>query len=243
MRKKIFRLLQFSFSSRAALVLFFEVVLGILVVLGSLYLFADITKDTLFDKEVVHFDAGVSSLIQSFRTPEFTKVMIVISYFGSDFLLVMATFFFILLSWKKHRKESLLFFVMLLFGALLNLALKQTFQRPRPATDALFTLTSYGFPSAHAMNGFVFYATVSYFIFRFTRKLKLSLFIALLSGVLVFFIGISRIYLGVHYATDVIAGYIAGLLWFVLLLLIEKTFVFYKQFKKYKKGVRRNTPK
>lgn len=233
MRKKVRKVLDFSFSSRATLVLFAEILLGAFIILVTIFLLADLTKDTLIDNDVLLFDTDISKYIYSFRTPLLTKIMIFVSQLGADFILAVSTIILIFFTWKKHKSESVLFLIMLLFGALLNLLLKDIFQRPRPTIDPLLTLTSYSFPSGHAMNSFVFYATVSYFIYHFTKNLKLSFAAAFLSTLLIFLIGISRIYLGVHYPSDVIAGYLTGLLWFILVLVLERTMALFRLYKKY----------
>lgn len=234
MRKKINRLLDFSFSSRVTLILFAEILLGASIILVTTYLLADLTKDTLFDKTVLQFDTNISKYFYTLRTPLLTQVMIIISQLGADFILAVSTLILIFFTWKKHKEESILFFIMLIFGAFLNILLKDIFQRPRPTLDPLLTISSYSFPSGHAMNSFVFYVAVSYFIYHFTRNIKLGFIAVSFSVLLIFLIGISRIYLGVHYPSDVLAGYLTGLLWFVLVLVLERTMIFFKLYRNYK---------
>lgn len=234
MRKKILHILDFSFSSKATLILFAEIFLGGLIILITTFLLADLTKDTLFDNEILQFDTNFSQYIYSFRTPELTTFMIFISWLGADFILAVSAIILIFFTWKKHKEESKVFSVMLLFGALLNLLLKEIFRRQRPTFDPLITLTSYSFPSGHAMNSFVFYATVSYFFYHFTKNIKLSVLVGTIAIILIILIGISRIYLGVHYPSDVLAGYLAGLLWFMLVLVVERTVRYFRLYKKYR---------
>jgi undecaprenyl-diphosphatase len=205
--------------------------MGIFLIIISLLFFADITKDTFIDKEIAAFDIGISQIIYEFRTPLLNEVMIFISYFGADFILLFSTVIAMVLSWKKHKKESFVFAIMLIFGFLLNITLKQIFQRPRPDIDPLLTLTSYSFPSGHAMNAFVFYATLAYFTYHFSGNIKKTLLMTAIVIVLILLVGISRVYLGVHYPTDVIAGYAAGLLWFVLVLVVERTIALRRLYK------------
>lgn len=240
MRKTFYNLLDFTFSSNTAVVLVCEIFLGIIIIAASTILFADIAKDTLFDKQLVSLDMAISQFLYSFRTPLLTQIMVFISFLGADFILILSTVIIILFSWRKHRHESVLFSIMLIFGTLLNVFLKQIFQRSRPMIDPLLDLTSYSFPSGHAMNSLVFYLTLAYFTYHFTRSVKISFVALCASFVIIGLIGLSRIYLGVHYPTDVAAGYVAGLLWFILVLLMERTLRYATLYRSYRSRKRRS---
>jgi len=233
-KKKLYNLLDFTFSSQGIVILVCEILVGIIAIAASSLLFADIAKDTLFDKQLVSLDMAISQFFYSFRTPLLTQVMVFISFLGADFILVISTIIVILFSWRKHKHESVLFSIMLIFGAILNVFLKQVFQRPRPTIDPLIDVSSYSFPSGHAMNSLVFYLTLAYFTYHFTRRIKYSFIAMCFSLVIIALIGLSRVYLGVHYPTDVAAGYVAGLLWFVLVLLMERTLRYATLYKNYR---------
>ncbi len=228
-------MLDFTFSSHGIVLLVCEIAVGLIVVVASSLLFVDIAKDTLFDKQLLLLDSEISQFLYSFRTPLLTQIMLFASFLGADFILVISTIIVILFSWKKHRYESVLFSIMLIFGVLLNVFLKQIFQRPRPTIDPLFDLTTYSFPSGHAMNSLVFYLTLAYFTYHFTRSMKKAFIAMCIALVIIGLIGMSRIYLGVHYPTDVAAGYIAGLLWFVLVLFMERTLRYATLYKSYRR--------
>ena len=114
---------------------------------------------------------------------------------------------------------------------MINTALKTFIARERPSQSPLVIENTYSFPSNHAMNATIFFGLISYFSFHFFRKKSLSVMISLLSILLIILIGFSRIYLGVHYFSDVMAGYFAGFWWFVTVLLVDHTLKFYKLFK------------
>jgi undecaprenyl-diphosphatase len=102
-------------------------------------------------------------------------------------------------------------------GELINMALKQLFERPRP--DLAFRLTevnSPSFPSGHAMDSAVIYLTLAALLARLVKPLALKLYFLGLAVVLTVLVGLSRIYLGVHYPSDVLAGWTAGLAWALL---------------------------
>jgi len=227
-------LLVFSLSTKATQILLGEIILGISVILVFTYAFTRIISVTFIDQRIVQFDDFVSTIIQSFRSPLLTEVMIFISLLGADIILIVATIIVVFMRWRKHKKESILFTIMLVFGAILNIVLKSIFQRARPTFDPLLVVSDYSFPSGHAMNSLVFYATVAYFMYYYTKNALLSVLVLTLCIVLILLIGISRVYLGVHFPSDVIAGYIAGTMWFVFVLLVERTLTYFNLYKTYK---------
>ena len=114
---------------------------------------------------------------------------------------------------------------------LLNLLLKSVFQRERPDLLPLVNEPTFSFPSGHAMNSMIFFAALSYFIFYHMNHMRTGRILIAVSVVLIFLIGISRIYLGAHYPTDVVAGYVAGLLWFFIVVFFEKSVSFLQIFR------------
>lgn len=113
--------------------------------------------------------------------------------------------------------------------------LKQIIQRPRPDIMPSVVETSYSFPSGHAMNSSVFYLTIAFYTYHFTRKKKLSLVVTGGAIVLLLLIGFSRVYLGVHYPSDVVAGYVVGVWWLTTAILISKSVSFVKHFREKEK--------
>lgn len=116
-----------------------------------------------------------------------------------------------------------MFTFILAFSAGLNEILKHLFVRPRPQFMPLINEPSYSFPSGHSMNSFVFYTCLAYFIFSRVDNRTYRRLLYFLSAAIILLIGISRIYLGAHYPSDVLAGYAAGALWFFVVTLFEKT--------------------
>jgi undecaprenyl-diphosphatase len=115
---------------------------------------------------------------------------------------------------KKNWKKLLLLFSTVAGGALLNLVLKNIFLRIRPEISGAYRVeTGYSFPSGHAMISLVFYGVVAYLALSYVKSKKWKIFI--ISGALMIctLIGFSRLYPGVHFLTDVLAGRAAGGLW------------------------------
>lgn len=232
-KQKLVRIFDFSTSSQVALTIFLEIMLGLFITVLTLGIFLKLT-DNIIDKEIIFFDTAIMQLVYLFRSEELTSVMKFVTSLGGELFIgtsILLTIFFLYL--KNHKKDMLLFSFILFFGIGLNFLLKEVFQRPRPEFFPLIHEATYSFPSGHAMNSFIFYTCLSFFIFRKMRNNQLKIILMCLSALLIFFVGISRIYLGVHYPSDVVGGYIAGLSWFVVVLLFEKTLYFRHLFKQF----------
>jgi undecaprenyl-diphosphatase len=115
---------------------------------------------------------------------------------------------------SNHRYSALLLFISTSGGILLNHLLKAGFSRPRPQiVEWGTTVVSSSFPSGHAMSSAVVYGTVAYLAGRLQRRRLHRVITMLLAGLLIVLISVSRLYLGVHYPSDVLAGVIIGLAW------------------------------
>ncbi len=229
-KQKTSEIIKFSLSSQVTLLLFGEIIIGLFLTLVTLFFFLKL-GDKVIDQEAIFFDSTLTHFIYLFRSPFMTTIMRDITFFGGQILLGSAVIVTILFLLKKHKKDALVFAFILFFGIGLNLLLKDMFQRPRPDIVPLVHETSYSFPSGHAMNSFIFYTCLSFFIFRRFKNKQLKIMLICGSALLIFLIGLSRIYLGVHYPSDVIAGYTAGLCWFVMVLLFDRTLIFFRLFK------------
>lgn len=98
----------------------------------------------------------------------------------------------------------------------LNQGLKYLFARPRPTDQRLIAMTGYAFPSGHAMGSVIFHGMLLYLIIYYFNHKKYRNVLLVLGGLLIFLIGISRIYLSVHYPSDVVAGFFIGGSWLLL---------------------------
>lgn len=102
-------------------------------------------------------------------------------------------------------------------GWIINTALKLLIDRPRPTVvEPLTEAALPSFPSGHSMLSMVLYPTFAVILLRLVRRWRLKAYIAFVAAALVFLIGLTRVYLGVHYPTDVLAGWSAGLAWAIL---------------------------
>jgi undecaprenyl-diphosphatase len=110
-------------------------------------------------------------------------------------------------------------------GELLNMLMKDAFSRPRPSiVPHLRTVFSTSFPSGHAMESAIVYLTLGAVLMRVAERPLTKLYIIGISMLLTFLVGVSRVYLGVHYPTDVIGGWIIGFVWAFTCWLIAQRF-------------------
>ena len=184
-----------------------------------LVLFAWLSEE-VFEGELTRFDTRVRMKVHELFSPQMTKFMQAMTFLGSASFLA-ALFLAITTVWvirKKYRPAAWL--AMAAGGSvILDVSLKLSFQRPRPVPFVGPTPMSYSFPSGHSLSSFCFYGVLAGLLCSRIQSPVLRKSIWCASALLVLGIGISRIYLGVHYPTDVIAGYIAAGAWVSSLLL------------------------
>lgn len=159
-------------------------------------------------------DRATADWFASIRDPVFTLFFRIITQLGSVAVIIFLSFGIMAFLTYRHRWSELkAFFFTVGGGELLNESLKWLIQRERPLLPWLTSATGFSFPSGHTLLSTVFYIFIARLIFRSFPDLPKR---SLISGFLIAipaFVGISRIYLGVHFLTDVIGGWIIGMLW------------------------------
>lgn len=170
------------------------------------------------------FDHDVFALIAPFVSDLNNDVMMFITFLGTHNFLIPANLVLIayFLFIKKHRWYSISIPAIALTSTGVMFLLKRIFNRQRPLTPLLFEAEGLSFPSGHAMISFTFYGLLIYIIWQSKFALWLKWLLGLFFLTLIFFIGFSRIYLQVHYATDVMAGFCVGLIWLSISIWVLK---------------------
>lgn len=230
---------QFLQDTPPAVILSLIIIGGSFIILLTVILFAYLS-DTILDQERIFFDNAVMQIVLSFRSLWMTQFMTFVTNIGSYGVVGGSIIILCYLLLTNHKKESLLFIIIVLMGFGINTILKLIVARPRPEVSPLELLDGYSFPSWHSMSSFVFFATIAYFAYHFTKNKKISIIVAVVCFTLIFLIGISRIYLGVHYPSDVLGGYIAGALWYATIIVLDRVIVLYRLFKEYAKNAYKN---
>ena len=189
--------------------------IGGLIVAGlSLWGFAAIAEEVL-EQETNQFDTKILLVLRDLHRPLLDQTMINITFLGEpEVLLTIALLVGAVLLIRRRRSQATTLAIACVGAIVLNYWLKDLFARARPTLwERTVDVASYSFPSGHAMISLVVYGMVGYLLAnQFSRwwVLILSLTILLISA-----IGLSRLYLGVHWPTDVAAGYAAGLVWLI----------------------------
>ena len=174
---------------------------------------------------IAGFESGLYVILVQYMNPTLTRIMIAVTNMGSTVAVVTITVILLALPFTR-KKFGLPIAVNAAGSATLNFVLKNVIARPRPDKLWLITETGYGFPSGHAMNNAALYTMILLIAFRQTENIKIRISILLFALVMPFCIGISRIYLGVHNAGDVLAGWVMGVFF---ALLVDTLWQFYNK--------------
>ncbi|MDT7827424.1 phosphatase PAP2 family protein [Pricia sp. S334] len=194
--------------------------IALVVVVGSINLFVELT-DGLKEGELSAIDSQITDYIISFRTPARTEFFIWLTHVGDiyGYLIIGGIFIFlsavVFKSWKYIAQIG----IVLILATLSNMMLKRFIDRARPDIEHLVSVATLSYPSGHAMSAMAFYGFLIYLLYRFKMNRFLKVAAIIFFILLILNIGISRVYLGVHFPTDIIAGFIAGFIWVVFCVL------------------------
>ena len=184
------------------------------ILLVCLVGFLKLAED-VFSKEILQADIVGYELISSFLISDFaTPIAKLITNFGGALVLIGTTI--ILVISIKNRRIGLSIIANLGIVTGLNIVLKQIVQRPRPTEYRIVNETGYSFPSGHSMVSMAFYGFLIYLIYKYVKNQYLKIGLITFLSILIISIGISRIYLGVHYTSDVMAGFCISVSYLVL---------------------------
>ncbi len=191
---------------------------GLLLAVLSIWLFVKIAQEVL-KQETTTFDQGILLALRQLHTPLLNRLVEGFTFVGQPGVLLVVSLslgFGLLL--KRHQKEAIILAVAALGTLILNNWIKELFRRARPPQwERVVDVSQYSFPSGHAMMSMVIYGLIGYLLA--TRYNRWRGGIVSLTIFLIVAIGLSRLYLGVHYPTDVVAGYAAGLVWLIACIL------------------------
>ncbi len=203
-----------------------HVTIGTLVLLGAIWLFGGIAEDVVTGDPLTVIDTQVATWFHDHTTPPLTNAMQIITSLGSTVVISGITLLTSgLLLWRRYWYQLLALILTVPGGMLVNLLLKSTFARQRPVFEnPIVTLTSYSFPSGHTMMATLLYSTLAVFAVLALRAWRWRVLAVLVAFLVVLLVGFSRIYLGAHYLSDVLAAIAVGVAWLALCLTAVDTF-------------------
>ncbi|TDU39733.1 undecaprenyl-diphosphatase [Gelidibacter sediminis] len=197
------------------------VVVALIVVVVGINVFIELTE-TLKSDILADYDHNITEYVISHRSPALTKYFVFVTHVGDVYGYAIVLVVFAVLSYFvfKQWKLMLQVFFVLALSAISNLILKRFVDRARPGIEHMVSVETLSYPSGHAMSAMAFYGFLMYLVYRFNINKYLKIGIILLLGALILSIGLSRIYLGVHFPSDIAGGFIAGFIWVVFCVLI-----------------------
>jgi undecaprenyl-diphosphatase len=168
-------------------------------------------------------DRRIENLVATMRTPELDQLFYALTALGSlrvVGVLAVAGALLALVAWRQ--REAILLLLVTAGSWLSAQGLHYVVARPRPPlADARILETSFSFPSSHATLSAAFYGAIAYFLIRALRRDAAKIVVGVLAGVVVLLVGVSRAYLGVHFPSDVLAGWMLGALWLALMVIAD----------------------
>ncbi len=176
--------------------------------------------DSLKENDIRGFDNAIIGMIQGNISPSHTEIMLFFTFLGSiTWITCLTSALLILLLFKKHKLLALFILVSNAGGAIFNYILKSIFQRARPTIQPLIEEKGFSFPSGHSMCSFILYGSIAVLIYKLSKSTLGKTMGTIVSLFLVFAVGTSRIYLGVHYPSDVVGGFTAGAVWLIVMII------------------------
>lgn len=197
------------------------VIVALIVVVGGINLFIELTE-TLKTDLLATYDTTITDYVISYRSPNLTNYFKFMTNVGDvyGYLIVLVIFLLLSLLVFKRWKYVVQATLVLALATISNMMLKRFIDRARPGIEHLVSVETLSYPSGHAMSAMAFYGFLIFLVtkFKIQKVIKYALVVILI--LLILSIGISRIYLGVHFPSDIAGGFIAGFIWVVFCVLV-----------------------
>ncbi len=198
-----------------------EVVIVLLISFLSAYIFYELSLLLKAD-ELDKFDLYYTTMIRADTSPPVEVIMRTATFIGNaeavSVLAMLTIVYFLFIN--PQRWYSIKIPVVCIGSISLNLFLKYLYERPRPEVSYMIEAVGLSFPSGHAMFSFSFFGLLIYIIWHYRGSIAFKILTTVVLVTIILLIGISRVYLGVHYPSDVLAGFAAGFSWLLICLLV-----------------------
>ncbi len=200
--------------------------LGAIVLIGATWLFGGVAEDVVNGDPLTLVDGRVAAWFHAHATPLLTQSMLLLSQLhGVVAMTTAVTITALLLAWKRDWKWLSCLLVTVPGGIVLNVLMKLAFHRVRPSfAHPLLSVDGYSFPSGHVAGATLMYGVLSAMLVEKTREWRRRVLVVLVAIALVALVALSRMYLGVHYLSDVLAAFAEAVAWLTLCVTGIRTF-------------------
>jgi membrane-associated phospholipid phosphatase len=200
---------------------YITIVVALILFIAGLNVFVELT-DELAENELGAFDDTITEFVLSFRQNSLTGFFEFMTEVGDRYayvvisILLGAYFFIRHRSWKFIGQTVLV----LMLSTLSNVVIKKFVNRARPTLEHLVTVNTLSYPSGHSMAAMAFYGFLIYLSFQVNMPRIIRAIVVVLLIFIILCVGVSRIYLGVHFPSDVAAGFMGGLIWVTFCVIV-----------------------
>lgn len=190
-----------------------------IILFVSLILFIFLTYN-IFNNKIAFIDSYIEGIILSIRNDKLTDVMTIITNISSAYALIVITVLLLILI--KNKKIPILITFNLIFSFLTSQLIKIILRRDRPVNISLVNAMGFSYPSGHSMVSMAYFGFIAYLVYKYIDNTIVKVILIITLFVSIFAIGFSRIYLGVHYFSDVLGGFLLSISYLMLFININK---------------------
>lgn len=188
-------------------------------VLSFIGILIDVINNDTIERDIISYNFIATHFMSDNMT---TIALSITNLGGTTFVILLAIILAILI---KNKKISLFILLNLVISTILNILLKNILQRPRPTEYRIIEESGYSFPSGHSMIGMAFYGFLIYLIYENIENKYIRWTLIVFLALVIISIGISRVYLGVHYLSDVLAGFLISIIYLFIFINIFKKII------------------
>ena len=190
-----------------------------IILFVSLILFIFLTYN-IFNNKIAFIDSYIEGIILSIRNDKLTDFMTIITNISSAYALIVITILLLILI--KNKKIPILITFNLIFSFLTSQLIKIILRRDRPVNISLVNAMGFSYPSGHSMVSMAYFGFIAYLVYKYIDNTIVKVILIITLFVSIFAIGFSRIYLGVHYFSDVLGGFLLSISYLMLFININK---------------------
>ena len=189
------------------------VIMVIFLILFSIFAYKIVMDKSIYIDKIVY-----DFICDNFMSERMTNIVKILTSLGSALVVIILTI--VLFMAIKNKRIAVSIVINLIVITILNNHLKIIFLRPRPNVNNLILESGYSFPSGHSSTSMAFYGYLIYLIYKYVNNKKIKISLIIFLSLVIVAIGLSRIYLGVHYASDVLGGFLLAIVYLIIFITI-----------------------